>query len=377
MELHGTNVSMILDTGASVTLISRKTWKEKFPNVKLDKSEVLLKTYSGEHLQVLGQTQMLVDCKQQKMKLPLLIVQGDGPSLFGRNWLKSIKLDWKEIKHVTVQAKLDFLLDKYSVLFQNELGTMSGIEAKLSVKSDAVPKFCRARPVPYALKEAIEKDLERLDAMGVIEKVNYSEWASPVVPVPKPDGSVRLCGDYKVTVNPVIEVEKYPIPKVEDLLTVLNSEDRKYTTISTHKGLYQYKRLPYGISSAPALFQRTMESILQGIPRFIVYIDDVMITGETEEQHLKSLKEIFKQLKARGILLKRNKCSFMQDSVEYLGYRVDAEGLHTSTEKVKAIMEAPQPKNQKQLRSFLGMVNYYGRFVPALSTTAHPLNNLL
>ena len=171
--------------------------------------------------------------------------------MLGRNWLKSIKLDWKEIKHVTVQAKLDFLLDKYSVLFQNELGTMSGIEAKLSVKSDAVPKFCRARPVPYALKEAIEKDLERLDAMGVIEKVNYSEWASPVVPVPKPDGSIRLCGDYKVTVNPVIEVEKYPIPKVEDLLTVLvggkkfskiflsqayqqmvlNSEDRKYTTI--------------------------------------------------------------------------------------------------------------------------------------------------
>ena len=143
-----------------MTLISRKTWKEKFPNLKLDKSEVLLKTYSGEHLQVLGQTHMLVDYKQQKMKLPLLIVQGDGPSLLGRNWLKSIKLDWKEIKHVTVQAKLDFLLDKYSVLFRNELGTMSGIEAKLSVKSDAVPKFCRARPVPYALKEAIEKDLE-------------------------------------------------------------------------------------------------------------------------------------------------------------------------------------------------------------------------
>ena len=142
------------------------------------------------------------------------------------------------------------------------------------------------------------------------------------VPVPKPDGSVRLCGDYKVTVNPVIEVEKYPIPKVEDLPTVLvggkkfskidlsqaylqmvlNSEDRKYTTISTHKGLYQYKR-----SSAPALFQQTMESILQGIPsRVIVYIDDVMITGEMEEQHLKSLEEVFKQLKARGIRLKHN-----------------------------------------------------------------------
>ena len=160
MELNGTNVSMIRDTGASVTLISSRSWNEKFPIMKLDKSERLLKTYSGEEVQVLGQAQILVDYKQQKTKLPLLIVEGDGPSLLDRNWLKSIKLYWKVIKHVTVQGSLDFLLDKYSVLFQNELVTISRIEAKLSVKSDAVLKFCRARSVPYALKEAIEKDLE-------------------------------------------------------------------------------------------------------------------------------------------------------------------------------------------------------------------------
>ena len=111
MELNRTDMSIILDTAASETLISRKTWKKKFPNIKLDKSEVLLKTYSGEQLQVLGQTQMLLDYKQQKVKLPLLIVQGDGPSLLGKNWLKSMKLDWKKIKHVTVQANLDSLLD--------------------------------------------------------------------------------------------------------------------------------------------------------------------------------------------------------------------------------------------------------------------------
>ena len=98
---------------------------------------------------------------------------------------------------------------------------MSRIEANLSVKSDAVPKFCRARLVPYALKEAIKKELERLKAMWVIEKVNYRKWASSIVPVPKPDGSVRLCGDYKVTINPLIEVEKHPIPKVERLTNSL------------------------------------------------------------------------------------------------------------------------------------------------------------
>ena len=138
MELNGTNVSMILDTGASVTLISRKIWKEKFPNLKLDKSEVLLKNLlrrttppgvrtnsDARGLQATEDEVTFIDCSRRC-----------------RNWLKSIKLDWKEIKHVTVQAKLDFLLYKYSVLFQNELETMSGIEAKLSVKSDAVPKLC-------------------------------------------------------------------------------------------------------------------------------------------------------------------------------------------------------------------------------------------
>ena len=98
---------------------------------------------------------------------------------------------------------------------------MVGVTAKLHIKSDTVPEFCRARAAPYALRDAIEKDIKRLQNLGVLEKVQNSDWATPVVPVPKPDGSVRLCGDFKVTLNPMLQVDQHPLPKPEDLLTIL------------------------------------------------------------------------------------------------------------------------------------------------------------
>ena len=145
---------------------------------------------------------------------------------------------------------------------------MVGVHAKLAVKPDTKAKFCRARTAPYALCGAIENDLNHLQQIGVIESVKYSDWATPIVPVPKPDGSVRLCGDFKVTVNPVLQSDKHPIPKPEDLLTVfaggqkftkfdlyqayqlmlLDLKDRKYTTINTHLSLFQYQRLLFGIA---------------------------------------------------------------------------------------------------------------------------------
>ena len=183
----------------------------------------------------------------------------------------------------------------------------------------------RARTAPYVLHEAIEKDLSWLQQLGVIESVKYSEWAMPTVPVPKPDGSVRICSDFKVTINPVLQIDKHPIPKPEDLLTVLaggqkfskldlsqayqqmllDPEDRKYTTINTHLGLFQYKFLPFGIASAPAVFQNQMENILQGIPKAVCYLDDVLITSKDDSDHLASLEKVFDQLYQRGVHLKK------------------------------------------------------------------------
>jgi len=208
------------------------------------------------------------------------VVEGDGISLLGRNWLESIRLDWTEVANInniskpTYRTKLDELLDEYDEIFRDELGHCK-LKAKLHVKSEAAPKFYRPRPIPLAMKEKIEEELRRLTNSGVITQVETSEWATPTVSVKKPNGSVRLCGDYKVTINPYLNVNQYPLPRPEELFAALNNgqhftkldlseaylqvelnaESQKYLVINTHKGLFHFNRLPYGVASAPAIFQ--------------------------------------------------------------------------------------------------------------------------
>ena len=158
---------------------------------------------------------------------------------------------------------------------------------------------------------------------------------------------------------------------------LLASGSEKYLTINTHLGLYQYTRLPFGVASAPALFQRAMDIILQGITGVICYIDDILISGESDEQHLDRVEEVLKRLAEHGLRVKQKKCEFLKPSVEYLGHRIDREGLHTLPSKVSAIVDAPEPKNVQELRSFLGLLNYYSKFIANLASILHPLNRLL
>ena len=223
------------------------------------------------------------------------------------------------------------------------------------------------------------------------------DWAAPIVPVVKRDGNIRVCGDYKLTVNAVSKTDPYPLPRIEDIFASLSGgklftkldlahayqqiplteDSKRYTTVNTHKGLFQYNRLPFGVASAPAIFQRTMDSLLQGLPQVCVYLDDILITGPTNDAHTKTLEEVLRRLNEAGVRLKREKCDFMLPSVEYLGHRISASGLQPTDEKVKALKEAPVPQNVSQLKSFLGLLNYYGKFIPSLSTLLAPLHRLL
>ena len=197
--------------------------------------------------------------------------------------------------------------------------------------------------------------------------------------------------------NPVLEVDQYPLPRPEDLFATLaggkkfttldlshaynqltlDPKSQKYVVVNTHRGLYRYKRLPFGIASAPAQFQRVMDQILQGMNHVTCYLDDILITGSTVDEHLSNLTEVLRRLKEHGVRLKREKCQFLRDSVEYLGHLIDADGLHTTDSKLKAINEAPSPTNTQELRAFLGLLNYYGRFIPNRATLSQPLNTLL
>ena len=158
---------------------------------------------------------------------------------------------------------------------------------------------------------------------------------------------------------------------------VLDEDSREYVTINTHKGLYRPTLLPFGVSSASAIFQSKIEQVLQGIPMVVCRVDDILISGKNDQEHLDHLDEVLTRLESTGLRLKLSKCQFMQPTVEYLGYRIDAQGLHAIEKKVETIRNAPAPENQQQLRSFLGMINYYSKFISNYSTITHPLNELL
>uniref|UniRef100_A0A673ZPX2 ribonuclease H n=1 Tax=Salmo trutta TaxID=8032 RepID=A0A673ZPX2_SALTR len=157
----------------------------------------------------------------------------------------------------------------------------------------------------------------------------------------------------------------------------VDQESQELLTIVTHKGLYRYRRLPFGITSAPALFQRAMDQILSGLTGVQCYLDDLLITGKDEQEHLRNLNATLQRLKEYGLRVRKDKCEFFRPSVEYLGYVIDSSGLHKAPSKVKAVVEAPSPQNVSQLRSFLGLLTYYAKFVPNLANMLKPLHELL
>ena len=187
--------------------------------------------------------------------------------------------------------------------------------------------------------------------------MRYSDWVTPIVPVLKADGKVRVCGDYKLTVNTISYLEQYPVPTMDDLCEKLtggaqfskldlshvysqlplDNKSKEYVTVNTHRGRFYYNRLPYGISSAPAIFQRNMENILQDKTYVAVYLDDITMTGATNAQYLETLDLVLGRLEEEVLQPKREKYTFLADEVVYLGQKIDQHGLHPVEDKDEAI----------------------------------------
>ena len=157
----------------------------------------------------------------------------------------------------------------------------------------------------------------------------------------------------------------------------LNEASHEIVTVNTHRGLFKYKRLPYGVSSGPAIFQRAIEGMLQDIPNVGVFLDNILITGPTDEDYLRSLKIVLDCLQKANLRLKRVKCHLMQLSHSMLGHQVDAEGFVPMPSKAQAVQEAPIPRNPTQLRSYLGLVNFYAKYLLNLAAILTPLHELL
>ena len=285
------------------------------------------------------------------------------------------------------------------------MGNVTGFEACIDLKPNTAPKFCKARPPPFAHAKAIEKKIDDLVREYVLEPVNHSEYASPVWlhhwmdivhPVIKPDGVNRLCGDYKRSLNLNIVTKIYPLPVIEDCLREMRGGDvytkldikqaynhlsvrecdQKLTTINTHKGLYQWKRLPFGVSSASAIFQSVMDRLLSGLSGVTCRVDDILITGKDDTEHMSRVLEVIGRLERAGFRCRLDKSQFMVSSVVYLGHVVSKQGIQPVRSKVETLSRAPYPKNRDELVSFLGAMQYYARYLPNLHTVVEPLNRL-
>lgn len=406
VSVDGISIPMEVDTGSLVSCISKKMYDQCFSTRRLDTSNLVFKFYNGVKIRPLGVITPTVRYGEQIKCLELFVIEGGTTSLLGRQWLSELKIRIPTLFRNVVEKdngnvgnakqKLMSLFSRYKELFTEGLGRFKGGKAQLRVREGATPVFCRARPVPYALRERVDEELDAMLRTGVIEPVDSSDWATPLVPVRKADGGLRICADYKVTLNPVLLIDRYPLPRIDDLLVNLNGakilskidlsqaynqielyDPDNLTVINTHKGLFKYKRLVYGLSSSPGIFQRIMTNLLQDIPNVQVFLDDIIIGTETVTQHLVILNKLFERLCSSGFKLKTNKCFFMTKEVKYLGFIISAEGIKADPEKVEGILNIPDPRNVTELRSFLGTVNFYAKFVNNLSTILAPLYKLL
>ncbi|XP_072140440.1 uncharacterized protein [Dermacentor andersoni] len=409
MKVNDVTIPMELDTGAAVTVMPFKQYRQFLSSARLNPTEVKLRTYTGALVIPKGVLQVKVQHGGNTASLPLYVVDQGGPPLLGWEWLQTIRLEWNKIWNVhhlprselpfscRLEERLHALIAKYDSLFQDELGMITEERAELYFKPNQAPKFLKARNVPFELQKAVELELSKMEKMGIITAVATSDYATPVVPVIKKDGGIRLCGDYKVTVNPCLDVTRYPLPKVDDLFAalsggthfskidlnrayqqvVMSDASKQYLTLNTHKGLFVVNRLPFGIASAPGIFQKIMETMLKDLKGVCCYLDDILVTGKTLEDHLANLEALLERLQSRGVRVNKEKCSFFQSELHYLGHKISAEGISPLSDKVDALLQAPEPKSKKQLQSLLGVVNYYSKFVPQLATIAQPFFRLL
>ncbi|KAF2881441.1 hypothetical protein ILUMI_24727 [Ignelater luminosus] len=344
-----------VDTGAGVFAISYDIYLQHFANCEI---QVAIR-YSDNY----------IDSK-------LVVIQGDNNKpLLSRDLISKLKLK----------------------LNMNKLDSMKATEdLELNKLLDTFKKLFTPGLVPFAFKEKMEEELDKLEKLGVIRKIDTSEWGTTLVPALKKDGFIRVCADYKSTVNKYLKDVRFPLLRTRELFAVLQGGEsfthldfsQAYNQLvleedtqnllawNIQRGLYAVQRLLFGTKPACSIFQRIVDTTLKGVPGTINFLDDVVVTGRTRLEHLKNL-EVFTRLSKVGFKLQLSKCRFFQAEIKYLGYKISNKGLRKDESKVEAMVNTSEPRDVSQLRTFLCLVIYYGKFVHNLANQLKPLFRLL
>lgn len=279
------------------------------------------------------------------------------------------------------------------------MGLLNCEPVKIELTDDAVPYSVNtAHRVLFPLLPKVEKELKHMLSLGITEEVTEpTDWCAPMVPAPKCNkDEVRVCVDLK-RLNKGVKRERYILPTLDDIMPKLagakvfstldassgfwqiplDPSCQKLTTFITPMGRFCFKRLPFGITSAPEIFQRLMSTLLKDLEGTIVVMDDILVYGSNKEEHDRRLNMVLHTIKALGLKLNRAKCHFRQTELQFFRHIISAEGVKPDNSKVEAITKLPSPTNVEQLRQVLGLINYVGKFLPGLSTMLHPLTSLL
>ena len=384
VSVNDANILCKVDTGAQCNVMPLSVFKTNFPELPIYRTNLTLTAYTGINSEVVGQVQMEVKYKDTSFQTTFYITPSEHAiPVIGLALVRKMGLVPSSVNALSIGS--------YEDVFTG-LGRLEG-EYKIKLKPDAEPVVCVPRRVPESIKPKLKTELERLQSDGVIVKCNEpSEWVSHTVNVVRPNKPIRICLDPK-HLNKAVMREHFELPRAADIFSrvakakvfstsnatsgfhqvVLDEESSKLTTFYTPFGRYRYKRLAFGLSCSPEIYHQKVNQMFDDIEGVETYVDDLLVWGESQEQHDERLRLVLERCRAKNFKLNRQKCKFNQTSVEFLGHIISGEGLKVKHDKVEAIANMLVPKCKEDVQRFLGMVNYLSKFCPNLAEHSAPL----
>ncbi|CAF1366405.1 unnamed protein product [Rotaria sordida] len=319
------------------------------------------------------------------------------PGLTSNNSRQSIKTTETNLAETDLndiqKQKLSDLIQAFPDVFNEKTGQTSKVKNVIRLLPGSQPCNLPSYRIAPARRQIVEENLREI-LQGNIIVPSKSPWASPVILAPKKDGTLRFCIDYR-KLNAMTICDAYPIPRIDDTLDSLqeakfistldlrtgywqvemDEKSREKTAFITHKGLFEFKVMPYGLTNAPTTFQRLMDIVVAGLKWqcCLVYIDDVIIYSPTFEQHIEDLKRVFEALRSANLTLKTFKCHFCRRETKYLAYIITSDCVKPDPDLVKSVVNFPRPRTIRDVQSFLGLTGYYHRFIQNYARIAEPL----
>ncbi|KAJ1189087.1 hypothetical protein NDU88_005838 [Pleurodeles waltl] len=410
--IDSVELSVMADSGSPVTIIADVTYRRYWPITKvLNDAHISPKAF-GDHdiellgyflssLSILGRSTMTkiyaaVDGRdiigwKDLAKLGIVLRPGFDNSII----LGEMPIEVSEISLPVTNISESFT-KKYPEVFANVIGVVQGFEHCIRLKDGAVPVSHKVRPIPISVKGQLKDLLEKLVKDGIITPTDSSEWVSPIVLTKKTNADLRLCVALR-SLNKNIIIDCHPLPRIQEMIASLGTskifstidlhsayhqialrlDSQELTSFVTPFGAYKYLRLPFGLASAASIFQKLMDSLFGDFENVCAFQDDILFHTKDMEEHFVVLDKVFSILKDCGITIKSEKCKFLVQSVEYLGHSISSDGIKPEQGNVEATSNAPCPWNKDELRSFLGLCEYYSRFVDGYAMLVQSLRNLL